>query len=100
MKSKYPNFKGKMISILSEGEVTPSLIADTRFEIQAGRLFLVGIVPKGGSTGDWVAGLSCAVAWETVQEYIVFDSAEDYAERVATYDRKKTSHEREKRRKA
>ena len=100
MKSKLPNFKGKMVSILSEGEVTPSLIADTHFEIQAGRLFLVGTIPKGGSTGDWVAGLSCAVAWETVQEYIVFESAEDYAKRVAIYDKTKAPHEREKRRKA
>lgn len=100
MKSKLPNFKGKMLSILSENEDTPSLLGDIRFEMQAGRLFVVGIIPKGGSTGDWVVGLSCAIAWDTVQEYIVFDSAADYAKRVAIYDRKATLHEPKKRRKS
>jgi hypothetical protein len=32
--------------------------------------------------------------------YIVFNSAEDYAKRVAIYDRKKTTNEREKKRKS
>jgi hypothetical protein len=91
MKSKLPDFTSKMVSVLSVGEDTPCLIGDAHFEMQAGRLFLVGIVPRGGSAGDWVAGLPSAVAWDTVQEYIVFDSAEDYVKRVTIYDKKKKS---------
>jgi hypothetical protein len=89
MKSKLPDFSGKMVSIHSAGEDAPCLIGDAHFEILGGRLFVVGVVPRGGSAGDWVAGLPTAFAWDKVQDYIIFDSAADYAKRVETYDKKK-----------
>ena len=89
MKSKLPDFSGKMVSIHSAREDTPCLIGDAHFEVLGGRLFVVGVVPRGGSAGDWVAGLPTAFAWDKVQDYIIFDSAADYAKRVEMYDKKK-----------
>lgn len=87
MKSKFPDFSGKLLSIHSACEDYPCLVGNARFEMLAGRLFLVGVVPSGGSTEDWVAGLKCAFAWDKVQDYIIFDSAEDYAKRIKIYDK-------------
>jgi hypothetical protein len=89
MKSKLPDFSGKLLSIHASCEDCPCLVGDAHFEMLAGRLFLVGIVPAGGSTGDWVAGLRCTFAWDNVQDYIIFDSAEDYAKRIKMYDKAK-----------
>ena len=89
MKSKLPDFSGKMVSIHSAREDSPCLIGDAHFEILGGRLFVVGIVPSGASARDWVAGLPTAFAWDRVQDYIIFDAAADYAKRVEMYDKKK-----------
>ena len=59
------------------------------FEILGGRLFVVGVVPRGASAGDWVAGLPTAFAWDKVQDYIIFDSAADYAKRIERYVKRK-----------
>jgi hypothetical protein len=42
MKDQFPDFTGRVLSILCAGEDTGQLIADPVFEKQAGRLFLVG----------------------------------------------------------
>jgi hypothetical protein len=60
-----------------------------RWETQGGRLFLVGIVPLGGSANDWCSGIASAVAWDKVTDYLVFDSAAEYAERLRIYEGRK-----------
>ena len=59
------------------------------WESQGGRLFLVGPVPHGASKNNWCDGLPSAVAWDQVTDYLVFDSAEHYAECVGLYEGKK-----------
>jgi len=49
MKSRLPQFAGKVLSVLCAGEDTGQLIYDPSFEEQGGRLFMVGIVPKESS---------------------------------------------------
>jgi len=39
---------------------------------------MVGIVPKESSRDNWMEGLPCAIAWDTVQDYVIFASMDDY----------------------
>jgi hypothetical protein len=97
MKSYLPTFTGKILSVLSANEDTSQIIADAKLEIQGGRLFLVGTVPKGGSRVDWMLGLRSAIAWDMVQDYVVFDSLEDYQKRLKrTYPKGKKKKAKKK----
>jgi hypothetical protein len=88
MKSHLPSFAGKVLSVLCQYEDTSQLIADPKFDIQGDRLFLVGTVPKKSSQDNWMEGLPCAIAWATVQDYVIFDSIEDYLTRLNSKPRK------------
>ena len=50
---------------------------------------MVGAVPKKASQDDWMEGLPCAIAWDTVQDYVVFQSIDDYLTRLENGPRKK-----------
>jgi hypothetical protein len=63
MKKTLPDFTNKLVSVSFAGADDTHAIEHTRWETQGGRLFLVGTVPRGGSTRDWVEGVVCAVAW-------------------------------------
>lgn len=89
MKDKLPNFTGKALSIVLIGEDDSRILVDPRFELQAGRLFLIGTSPPEASKRDWLAGLDEALAWDRVQEYVVFASAEDYFKRLKTWCKRK-----------
>jgi len=77
-----PQFAGRVLSVLCAGEDTGQLIYDPSFEEQGGRLFLVGLVPEDASRDNWMEGLTGAIAWETVQDYVIFDSMQDYLTRL------------------
>ncbi len=89
MKTKLPDFTDKLVSVGLHGEDEGRPLLHPRWELQGGRLSLVGTVPHGGSSGDWCEGLTNAVAWDEVTDYLVFDSAEHYCQRLAVYERKK-----------
>ena len=93
MKDKLPNFAGKTLSVVLIGEDTSRVVVDPRFELQAGRVFLIGTSPPGVSKRDWMAGLDEALAWDRVQEYVVFASAEDYFTRLKACSKRKKSWE-------
>jgi hypothetical protein len=78
MKTKsLPDFSGKVVLAYFVGDST-AILHSPSFQVQGGRLFLVGVVPKGGSPKDWAAGVTVAVAWDSVQDYFVFPSADAY----------------------
>ena len=54
-----------------------------RTEFHNGRYFLVGRVPEGGSSNDWLSGLTTYVAWDQIEEFVVFESIEDYFSRIS-----------------
>ena len=93
MKDKLPNFIGKTLSVALTGEDTSHIIVDPRFEWQGGRLFLIGTSPPGASRRDWMAGLDEVLAWDCVETYVVFASAEDYFTRLKTCAKRKKSCE-------
>ena len=89
MKRKLPDFTNKLVSLGLHGEDEGRPVLHPHWELQGGRLFLVGTVPRGGSSGDWCEGLMDAVAWDEVTDYLVFDSAAHYRQRLAVYERRK-----------
>ena len=82
MRKHLPQFAGKVLSVVCAGEDTGQLIYNPLFQEQGGRLFVVGTVPKEASRDNWMEGLTCAIAWETVQDYVVFESIDDYLGRL------------------
>ncbi len=71
-------FAGKVVSF---GTVEDTLaIKDISFNMQHGRLFVVGNIPKGATNNDWAINRPCAVAWDCITDYMIFDSEEQYAD--------------------
>ncbi len=91
MKNKLPNFRNKLVTLGFSANSDGSALFDPRWEIQGGRLFLIGTQPKGGSTNDWCAGIEAAIAWDQVTDYLVFDSPEHYRKRLAIFEKKKSN---------
>ena|ERR1035441_5131718 len=88
MKTQLPDFEGKVVSVVCKNEDTGQLIRSPKFEGQGGRLFLVGTVPEDASQDNWMEDLPCAIAWDTVQDYVIFDSMSDYLTRLHSRKRR------------
>ena len=73
-----PEFEGKLLLIYfrSPGDQQYALIEQAQFETQGGRLFVVGRLPQ--FRGGWGQGLRTAIAWDTIQQYFILDSVEQY----------------------
>jgi hypothetical protein len=71
-----------VLSVVCEHEDTGQLIFDPHFATQGGRVFLVGTVPSNASADNWMENLPCAIAWDSVQNYVVFESMEDFQTRL------------------
>lgn len=55
---------------------------DPHFENQGNRLFIVGTIPKGSTESNWVDNCQGAVAWDRVQDYVVFDDLDSYTKAI------------------
>jgi hypothetical protein len=82
-----PDFSKKVVSVTPAGDDCARVLVHPRWEMQAGRLFLIGAVVAGSPENEWCEGLENAVAWESITDYMVFDSPKDYARRLAIYRR-------------
>jgi len=67
--------KGSMTSLGATGHNLQEVVVITKL----GRQFLAG---KGVDDGSWTRGLHVEVAWDEVSSVIVFDSLEEYNERI------------------
>jgi len=80
-----PDLSGKLILVyvLNSGRGTEDglLLEYAEFQRQGGRLFLKGRLPNVYGL-NWIAGCHGAIAWDSVTQYIIFNSTEDYAERL------------------
>lgn len=54
---------------------------------------MLGTVPKYASRDNWMEGLPCAIAWDTVQDYVIFASMDDYLGRLHPTPRRKKKNE-------
>jgi hypothetical protein len=79
-----PNFAGKTVVLYTRRRMWGDsvLLTDCAFELQGGRLFLLGTTQEDGHSRAWSVGLRRAIAWDRVEEYLVLDSLEQYRERT------------------
>ena len=87
--TRLPDFRTKLVYVRLIGEGYNLAVDRPKWQVQGGRLFLVGTVPPAGSTRDWSLGETTGIAWDQVSDYIIFDSVEHYNERMAIFERKK-----------
>jgi hypothetical protein len=53
----------------------PAIMTNCRFERREGRLFVVGVnQPCRANLHEWTNGTTRSIAWDAVDEYVVFDS--------------------------
>ena len=84
MQENYPDFSGKVLSITIKDDTINRDLINPHFENQAGRIFIIGTVPKGATESDWVEGCQSAVAWDRITDYVIFDSLEAYDKAIKT----------------
>lgn len=77
-KKTLPDFTNKIVQASLFGDDHSYAMDSPHFEMQGERLFLVGVVPHGGTSSNWSEGAICAVAWDRVTDYLVFDSLKHY----------------------
>jgi hypothetical protein len=83
-----PDFRGKVVVLYCRGRTLkyPVVLSDCCFEVQVGRVFLLGKDQPRGRFHGWTDGLRRGVAWESVEEYLVFESLEEYLARLQSPD--------------
>lgn len=86
-----PDLVGKIIAVMYDsGDLNHAYIEVLRFELQAGRHFIVGKTIKTSS--DDSEGIRFCVAWDVVTSYYEFDSVEECNKAIAKwYPPKKSS---------
>jgi len=75
---KFPDFSGKCISLTIMDDSNSHDLWEPYFEYQGDRLFIVGIVPEGATSSNWVANCQGAVAWDRVTDYFIFNNLKAY----------------------
>ncbi len=93
-KNDLPNFKGKCLSITAINNGGNFDLYDPHFEYQGGRLFIVGTVPNSATQSNWAENAQGALAWDRVNDYLVFESLKKYLkaiEKSEDYQKKKKS---------
>jgi len=80
----FPDFSDKIVAVelSADSDVPFTVIGKPRFEMQAGRAFLCGVIPSGVNDNDWCAKAPCAIAWDSVISYYLFESVEDLMEKT------------------
>jgi len=76
-----PDLAGKVVVVQTRNRPlsNPAVIGECRFESQGGRVFLVGIrQPCSRHMPSWTDGIRCCVAWDSIEEYMIFESLSDY----------------------
>ncbi len=86
-KNDLPDFSGKLIlfytSSAPNGIKDGVLMEYTSFVKYGNRLFIKGRTPVIEEKGiDWVSNLKGGIAWEDVTHYLIFNSREDYINRI------------------
>jgi hypothetical protein len=84
-----PDWRGKALVVYTRslGPSMPLILTECRFESLGGRLFLAGIDQScSRSLIEWTQGAPRWVAWEAVEGYLVFDSLDEYYNRLDDSD--------------
>ncbi len=84
-----PGSPGATLVVQTRGRslANPIVLGDFHFETQGSRLFLVGVrQPCSRHQPCWTDVARCCIAWDAVEEYMIFDSLTDYHDRLALPD--------------
>jgi hypothetical protein len=85
LEDRLPDFSGKIVVLYLRGASRPIqdgvVVEFPTFERFGGRLFLLGRVPDFVGS-DWVSHLQHGLAWDDVISYLIFDSREQYVQRM------------------
>ena len=85
-----PDFRGKLVVFYTSSRANRSYMLDeVTFEVQAGRLFVVGKVSREYDDDVWGRGATACIAWDGVEQYLVFDSPAHYHQETARYNEAK-----------
>ena len=80
-----PDFTGQVIVLYVTNAARPIqdgvVVEYAEFKTIGDRLFITGRVPEIGNDA-WVSNLQTAIAWDSVQSYLIFKSREDYLNRM------------------
>jgi len=71
-------FAGKVASFSTVDETLA--LKNIKLEIIANRMFITGEIPKGATQNDWAKDRPSAIVWESVTDYIIFDSEDQYVQ--------------------
>ncbi len=75
------SLRGKTVAVhmSSRAGGPPIVLKDCMLETRGNRLFLVGTsVPGQPAVTEWTDGVRRAIAWDAVDDYLLFDSPDDY----------------------
>jgi len=98
--SNYPDFSGKHVCFFLSGRAKRSyMIQDIRFEVQAGKLFAVGRVSEAYEEDVWGKGAVVALEWDSVEQYLQYDSVEHYRQELVRFDAARAAAKEAKRNK-
>ena len=78
------NFEGKVVSFSTCSDTLA--MKNIRFGMQKNRLFLICEVPESATKNNWAANRPCAIAWDSIVDYIIFDSEQQYIELISKSD--------------
>ncbi len=81
--------KGKTVSIVCQGEEESQTLHNVDIRKIGGFPFIVGTIPKGQTTNDWLAGAIGMAPLDKIVDIVVFDSEDDYARRQNILKQKK-----------
>ncbi len=73
-------FTDKVVSFGTVGDTLA--MKGIQFQMQNGKLFVTGNVPKGATTNDWAIDRPCAIEWNSVTDYMIFDDENQYAKLI------------------
>jgi hypothetical protein len=86
----FPDLTGKHVTFYVTGKAGRSYqLQDIQFETQGGRLFVGGRVSENYDETVWARGFPVFIAWDVIEQYIVFDSPESYHNEWARHERAK-----------
>jgi hypothetical protein len=75
----FPDFQCKHVQFYLAGKPgRPFMLQDIRFHNQAERLFVSGRASEAYTDRCFGRGFPVSIAWDAVEMYMVFDSAEQY----------------------
>jgi len=80
MIKKISELQGKTVSFGTGNDTLA--IKDCQFMELEGKLFVVGKVPQSATQNDWALGQECAISWETVTDFIIFETEEKYVDLI------------------